>query len=73
MIAKMKCIYDRMVCKNLIITAWSFLHTAEQMKGKKSATGFKFLILLSQHNTECSAMYLMVGKPKVLISRIHKE
>lgn len=37
MIATMKCVYDRMVCNILFITAWSFLRTAEQTKGKKSA------------------------------------
>lgn len=35
MIATMKRVYDRMVCNILFITALSFLHTAEQMKGKK--------------------------------------
>lgn len=64
MIATMKCVYDRMVCNILFITALSLLRTAEQRKGKKSAKGVMFLIFLSQHNAECSAMFTILGIPK---------
>lgn len=64
MVATIKCIYDRMVCNILVFMALPFLHTAEQMKDKKSAKGFLFLIFLSQHNAECSAMCMILGIPK---------
>lgn len=64
MVATIKCIYDRMVCNNLVSMALPFLHTAEQMKDNKSAKGFLFLIFLSQHNAECSAMCTILGIPK---------
>jgi len=53
-----------MVCNVLLITALSFLRDAEQKKGRKSAEGFMFLIFLSQHNAECSAVFTVLRIPK---------
>lgn len=55
---------DRMVCNILFITVLSFLCTAEQMEGKKSAKRVMFLIFLSLCNAEYSAVFTMLGIPK---------